>query len=69
MQTEIDVPQCVIDFAYKRISQINKQLNAIQSIHISCNDDTETMKDLKEMERQKQKLIWFVKFYSQTLNK
>jgi hypothetical protein len=69
MTTEIDVPQCVIDFAYKRISQINKQLSVIQSIHISCNDDTETMKDLKEMERQKEKLIWFVKFYSQTLNK
>jgi hypothetical protein len=69
MQTEIDVPQCVIDFAYKRISQINRQLSVIQSIHISCNDDTETMKDLKEMERQKEKLIWFVKFYSQTLNK
>lgn len=69
MQTEIDVPQCVIDFAYKRISQINKQLNAIQSIHISCNDDVQTLEDLKEMERQKQKLIWFVKFYSQTLNK
>jgi hypothetical protein len=68
MTTEIDVPQCVIDFAYKRISQINKQLNAIQSIHISCNDDTETMKDLKEMERQKEKLIWFVKFYSQKLH-
>jgi hypothetical protein len=69
MQTEIDVPQCVIDFAYKRISQINKQLSVIQSIHISCNDDVQTLEDLKEMERQKQKLIWFVKFYSQTLNK
>lgn len=68
MQTEIDVPQCVIDFAYKRISQINKQLSVIQSLHISCNDDAETLEDLKEMERQKQKLIWFVKFYSQTLN-
>lgn len=68
MLTEIDVPQCVIDFAYKRISQINKQLNLIQSIHISCNDNAETLNDLKEMEKQKQKLIWFVKFYSQPLN-
>lgn len=68
MITEIDVPQCVIDFAYKRISQINAQLNVIQSLHISCNDDAETLKDLKEMEKQKEKLIWFVKFYSQTLN-
>ena len=67
MQTEIDVPQCVIDFAYKRISQINAQLNVIQSLHISYNDDAETLKDLKEMEKQKEKLIWFVKFYSQTL--
>lgn len=68
MTTEIDIPQCVIDFAYKRISQINKQLTAIQSLHISCNDDAQTLEDLKEMERQKEKLIWFVKFYSQTLN-
>lgn len=68
MITEIDVPQCVIDFAYKRISQINAQLNVIQSLHISCNDDAETLNDLKEMQKQKEKLIWFVKFYSQTLN-
>lgn len=68
MQTEIDIPQCVIDFAYKRISQINSQLSVIQSLHISCNDDAQTLEDLKEMERQKEKLIWFVKFYSQTLN-
>lgn len=69
MLTEIDVPQCVIDFAYKRISQINKQLNAIRSIHKCYNDDSETLNDLKEMERQKEKLIWFVKFYSQALIK
>lgn len=69
MITEIDVPQCVIDFAYKRISQINAQLNVIQSLHISCNDDAQTLKDLNEMQKQKEKLIWFVKFYSQTLNK
>ena len=69
MITEIDVPQCVIDFAFKRISQINSQLNVIQSLHISCNDDAATLNDLKEMQKQKEKLIWFVKFYSQTLNK
>jgi prefoldin subunit 5 len=68
MQTEIDIPQCIIDFAYKRISQINSQLNVIQSLHISCKDDAETLEDLKEMQKQKEKLIWFVKFYSQTLN-
>jgi len=69
MITEIDIPQCVIDFAYKRISQINKQLSFIQSLHISCNEDAQTLEDLKEMQKQKEKLIWFVKFYSQTLNK
>jgi len=44
-------------------------LNVIQSLHISCNDDAQTLEDLKEMQKQKEKLIWFVKFYSQTLNK